>query len=270
MKQKVANQVRVTDDYDRFTVTKENRGIVSGHVRKLARSMNDYGWIDSFPMMVVARGDKLEIRDGQNRFRAAQHLGIPVKYVLTENGQSAIPIAELNKYQKTWTVMDHCKSYANEGDKDYQALLKFMTEENINLIAAVCLLSQGSPNTTTLKNGNFKVRDLEWARKSASHLRHLCKVMPWSPNTANFVRVFVKACLVQSFNPGTFAKKVEQSPEKVVNMATEAGISAMMEEVYNYRNRQPIPLAYEISRVAFANHGGTAAREKAREKAAAK
>lgn len=270
MKPRIANQVRVTDDYNRFTVTKENRGIVQGHVRKLARSMNEYGWIDSFPMMVVERGDKLEIRDGQNRFRAAQQLGIPVKYVLTENGQSAIPIAELNKYQKTWTIMDHCKSYANECDKDYQALLTFMAEENINLIAAVCLLSQGSPNTDTLKNGNFKVRDLEWARKVAAHLRHLCKVMPWSPNTANYVRVFVKACRVDAFDAGLFARKVEQNPEKVVNMATESGIAAMMEEVYNYRNRQPIPLAYEISRVSQANHKGTAAREKAREKAAAK
>jgi hypothetical protein len=270
MKLKVANQVRVTGDYDRFTVTKENRGIVQGHVRKLARSMNEYGWIDSFPMMVVARGDKLEIRDGQNRFRAAQQLGIPVKYVLTENGQSAIPIAELNKYQKTWTVMDHCKSYANEGDKDYQTLINFMAEESMSMTAAVCLLSQGSPNNETLKNGNFKVKDLEWARQSAAHLRHLCKVMPWSPNTAPFVRVFTKACRVASFDPATFGKKVEQNPEKVANMATEQGIAAMMEEVYNYRNRQPIPLAYEISRVAAENSKGSAARDKARDKAAAK
>lgn len=231
--------------------------------------MQKHGWIDAFPMMVVSRNGKLEIRDGQNRFHAAQLIGAPVKYVVTVNGQSDIPIAELNKHQKTWTTMDHCKSYANEGDRDYQILLKFMAEEKLALTPAAILLSQGPGSAATLKSGNYKVVDLEWARWTAARLRHLKKVMPWSPFNTNFVRVFVKACRITEFDPELLARKIEQNPDKCVQMATETGLAAMLETIYNFRNRNPIALAHLIGRVSAENRCMTASKKKSHENAAA-
>jgi len=271
---KKSSDVIVTDNYDQFSITKENRGLIPSSVRSLVHSMKRYGWIDAFPMMVIPREDTLEIRDGQNRFAAAKEIRIPVKYVVHQNGQGEIPIAELNKYQKTWTALDYCKSYANQGDPDYQTVVMFMAEEELPLTPSLALLSQISVSLITVRNGNFSVVDVAWAREMASHLRQLRKAMAWSPLKANFVRVFVKACLVKGFSPSKLVKKMTANPDKCIDMATEAGLAKMVEDVYNHRNRRPIPLAYEIGRLnnqcRTKNRKLTPGRVKAMERAASR
>ena len=269
MDNKIVNQVMVTSDYSKFSVTPENRGVVQSHVGNLARSMAKHGWIDGFPMIVSRIRGKLQIRDGQNRFWAAQRLGIPVKYLICEKGQDKIPIAELNGDHKNWTTADFCKSYANQGDRDYEILINFVNDEGVGFTAATCLLSQGAPAPRTIKNGNFKVVDVRWAKRNAAHLRRLKKVMPWRQGV-HFVRVFVKACKVPSFDPERLIKQIEKHPEKCVQMATEVGLAGMFEDLYNFRSRNPIPLAYEIRQVSIAHRADQIAQVKARQRATVK
>src|SRR6056297_915954 len=82
----VTEMIKTTTDYSLFSMMDQNRDVDMDNrkVKNLAKSMQQYGWLNAFPAMVRTSGKKLIIIDGQHRISVAREYGIPVKYVIEE------------------------------------------------------------------------------------------------------------------------------------------------------------------------------------------
>lgn len=269
MKDRMTSKVVESDNYTQFKVTKENRGVDPAHVRKLAISMKKHGWWDGFPMVVCsASGGGYIIRDGQNRFRAAQSLKIPVKYIVDERSAN-VSLTELNSEHRNWKMFDYVVSHAHSGDKDFIAALDFIRETKTPVCVALSLLAKTGIAMTSLKSGNFAVVDADWARERVQELMQMKAHLDFNALALNFVRAYIKVAQIDGFNCDTFVHKVRTHPHLIPAQPNEAGFIDAMERCYNYRNQVPLPIKFEAAAIAKAGSVNSASKIKARQKKAA-
>lgn len=263
MKDKMSNKVIETSDYGKFKVTVENRGVDSPHVRKLAISMKRHGWWDGFPMVVCsAPGGKFIIRDGQNRFRAAQSLNIPVKYIVDE-ASASIPLSELNGEHRNWKMLDYITSHAHSGDKDYTIALNFIRAHKAPVSVACSLLNKSGVNCKSIINGTFVVLDVDWAEARLRELNEMKPFLEFGAMAVNFVRSYIKASQVQNFNHSAFLDRVKKYSHMLPTQPNEESYVEAIERVYNYRNQTPLPIKFEAMEITRARRGVSPARAKA-------
>jgi hypothetical protein len=104
-----------------------NREIYDAHIGKFEGLLIDYGFMDS--LKVVPADDNYLIVEGQHRFEAGQRLGMTEFpcYVIDwiegcDEDEIQSTIISLNANNKTWTIYDFVKSFADKGDEDYKIL----------------------------------------------------------------------------------------------------------------------------------------------------
>lgn len=271
MKDKMTSKVIESENYSQFKVSKENRGVDPTHVRKLAISMKKHGWWDGFPMVVcTAPGGGFIIRDGQNRFRAAQSIKIPVKFIVDE-ASANIPLAEINDGRRNWKMMDYIISHAHSGDQDFQAALDFIRETGAPVSAACSLLAKTGISMRSLKSGNFAVVDVEWAKERFAELKSMKAHLDFAPLAIIFTRCYIKAAQVDGFNPDTFIHRVKNYPHLLPTPANDEICMESIERCYNHRNSAPLPIKFMASstvKAARSRAANSPASKKARRKAA--
>ena len=74
-------QIRMTDQYDRFTLLDFNRDISTSNMRKLMQLTAKKFQMHKFPILVTK---DFEIIDGQHRFEACRQLGCPIYYIIDD------------------------------------------------------------------------------------------------------------------------------------------------------------------------------------------
>lgn len=158
-------EVYETRDYDKFKRLQGNREI--SHAKKIIKSIQKVGYILN-PIIV---NEKWEIIDGQNRFEALKTLNMPIHYYVVEGTDRETAIS-LNLGQENWKPMDYIKSYADDGKKSYQLLLKFINEYNIGVQEAYGLLknqiTSGGVRTQMVSNGDFVTTEKEYNQAKAN------------------------------------------------------------------------------------------------------
>ena len=126
---KEAYKVYETTDYSIFKRLKGNRDIPEFRISKIVESIQTIGWIHN-PIIV---NEKMEVIDGQGRLTALQRLDMPVEYIVAE-GAGNKECIYMNMNMVNWKLPDFIKSYAEQGNVNYQRLLKLMeTYANGNL-----------------------------------------------------------------------------------------------------------------------------------------
>lgn len=249
MSDRISNKVYKTTSYDKFQAFKGNRGIAPIHVRNLAKSMKDHGWLDSMPMTCIKNGNgKLHILDGHNRFYAAKSIGGEVKYTLVDEKLGETEIYALNRTQKRWTSADFVKSYARMGNKEYERLQDFMERHKCGVATAAPLLT-GTPAISTgiIESGNFKVNDEQRAEKLMVLLGQLRTALKMTIKI-NFLRVFLKATSFDDIDPSRLVDQMIKYPNLVLDFHREDDIATMLENVYNYHKgeKNKVPLAFMV------------------------
>lgn len=164
--------VFVTKNYGQFSKLKGNRPTAASRVNKIIRSIQNVGYITN-PIIV---NEKFEIIDGQGRLEAMKKLNLPVEYIV-EKGAGINECVAMNINQTNWTTLDYVKSYAEQGNKDYQVLMKFYEDYKPFVIMDALIVILGKrkniDNTTgkLAKNGTFKIKEsLDEARRIADYL----------------------------------------------------------------------------------------------------
>ena len=78
--------IKTTSDYSQFKLMEQNRDVSLDNrkAKNLAKSMQQHGWLNAFPLMAKKRGNSLVVIDGQHRLSVAIEYGIPVKYVIED------------------------------------------------------------------------------------------------------------------------------------------------------------------------------------------
>ena len=230
-------------DYSKFNKDLGNRVVRNNP--KLRASMEKYGWLDAFPMLVVLRDSRMVIKDGQHRFDTAQELCIPVKYVVMD--EDGIAASEIS-VGLSWSVSDFVKSYAQRGNKEYQRLQSFKDETGLSLNVCATILAGYTGQSSVgqiVKGGQFKVRAEEQARKIVSVINAAKPIVRWAGHNY-FVAAISQALVHAKIDPAVMCHKIRSHPGKLLLQPTMADFIEMIEALYNYRNQQPIAIRHLV------------------------
>lgn len=121
MENKEAYKVYTTKDYSIFKRLIGNRDIPESRISKIVESIQTIGWVHN-PIIV---NEKMEVIDGQGRLTALQRLEMPVEYIIAE-GAGNKECIYMNMNMVNWKLPDFIKSYAEQGNANYQRLLALM------------------------------------------------------------------------------------------------------------------------------------------------
>ena len=128
-----AYSVYVTTDYSKFKRLIGNRDIPEARISKIVESIQSIGWIHN-PIIV---NEKMEVIDGQGRLTALQRLKMPVEYIVAP-GAGNKECVYMNMNMVNWKLPDFVKSYAEQGNENYQRLVDLMEKYangNLNIIS---------------------------------------------------------------------------------------------------------------------------------------
>lgn len=231
-----------TSDYSKFKTLKQNRAVNAAHVARLVASIEKNPHIlDAQPILV---NENMEIIDGQHRFEACKHLGIPVPYVQVA-GLDVADAREMNAIQKNWTAMDYAWSHASTGNVHYKALLKYRSEHprlSLSVVRAICSSGQGSLGgdesvSQSFRNGNFTVnRDVEEVEWILSQIDVISEIVNYEmPMSTGLVTAVCKAIdTIDEFDMEQLLKNLRKNPQMMHRTSTVRDGLRMIEEIFNH------------------------------------
>lgn len=238
--------IKITSDYSQFSMMDQNRDVDMDNrrVKNLAKSMQQHGWLDAFPMMVKKIGGRFIVIDGQHRLAVAREYGIPVKYVI-ENKD--IDVAQLNDTSHSWTVDDFVKRYAKEGLSDYVALMAFSDHYGIPVNMSSGLLNNTSSPGNVLhrvKKGTFKITSRPMATAVAECYQRLCGVSNVFKKM-NSLKVLFACFQISYFEPERLVRGAEKRSSEIKSITKIDLFFDMFEDVYNYGKKDKRPLKFD-------------------------
>lgn len=245
-------KVQTTYHYDKFIFDEHNRSITKN--QKLMHSLKVHGWIPAYPMHVVDNGNgKLRIIDGQHRFEYAKTLKLPVTYVVCEREE--VSVAAINNAQKPWNSKDYLSSFMRQGLPDYEELGKFVERTGIRLTQATSMLSGESAgsanNQCSMKDGSLKItkEGRAHAELVASVIVEIGGIIKWARDSY-FVAAVSKCVRVPQFKPAQFVDRVKNNQSMMIRQATMEQYVQLIEQIYNHRSRDPIPVKFYADELA--------------------
>ena len=148
--------VYVSKDYSIFKRLIGNRDIPESRISKIVESIQTIGWVHN-PIIV---NEKMEVIDGQGRLTALQRLKMPIEYIIAE-GAGNKECIYMNMNMVNWKLPDFIKSYAEQGNENYQRLLSLMqryANGNLDIIStAVYRLSKSKHRD--IKQGTLQLTE---------------------------------------------------------------------------------------------------------------
>lgn len=235
-------KLQVTRNYRMFKRSDANRQTNVRKHRKLKESMKRYGFLPCYP--IVCRRDQhgnLVVKDGQHRLVLAEMLDIAVYWMEIEVD---FDVAVINCTSKGWLLRDYAETHAQNGKYAYTFGLQFAKEHSLPIGTAFALLagvnsfSQVSDDFT---EGNFQVKERKWAEAVAAVYTPVVKMAKACKN-ARFVEACMAATRVEGFDPKRFLSGCEKKREELVSYTTRDLYLAMMERLYNFGRKTPVPL----------------------------
>lgn len=233
-----AKKILTTTNYDLFERSEDNRDTNLSGRKKLIASMEKYGFLSAFPVVVRrGKGGRLVVVDGQHRLAVARHLGLPVAYVEED---TEFVTAEVNETMKTWGLIDYVQTWAGKGNQDMIEAQRFAAEHGIS-IGKACSILAGTVSTSNveaaIKGGTFRVKDREWAAVVATIYVAISRLSRDLSKTR-----FLEACMavtrVKGFDAERLIAGAKRCREKLAGYSTRDANLDMLEEVYNFGRKQ--------------------------------
>ncbi len=247
-------KVRKSHNYKMFETLPFNRPVKKklGY-KKLLESMKAFGFLPIFPVWVVPNGpNKLLVKSGHHRLKAAEELGLPVYYMVWENKGT---IYEFEHATTRWALEDYIDSM-EKGNLDYESLKKFHEKTGIPISTCIQLLagdkilnSHGGSVVEAAKTGDFKVGDMTLADKVGDLVVYVGSL---DIKDARFARTRIMstaltaALQVEAFDVARFKAKVKNHPHLFKAQASRIDCLRMMEDIYNVAQikKTQIPLTF--------------------------
>lgn len=127
IKQLIDTEIRLTYDMSVFRKYCHQRDTTDAGVKKIINSVVENGWV--IPVIYV--NSNMGILIGQHSVLAAEILGAPVYYVISEN----LTPEELVALETStrWNDLNALKAYADNGNKNANNILRHFTDVNFSL-----------------------------------------------------------------------------------------------------------------------------------------
>ena len=156
---KVIGEIYETYDYDNFYCLPDNRDVLSTRLNKLIASISERYVLN--PILV---NGKMQIIDGQGRYEARKHLGLPIHFIMDKTATSD-DCRRMNKYNTKWTSLDFAKSHAKAKKKAYQLLLNACERTKLSIGKVLRLANHGSGSDDRVKMSAFERGDLKFTEE---------------------------------------------------------------------------------------------------------
>lgn len=248
----VIPKIQFTTNMGLFKISEVNRDFTTPRskrrILRIAQSMKEVGFLPTQAITISPTG---HVVDGQHRLQAAISLGIGVYYMVDttiKNSTASIFQAAVrqNESQESWSKNDYIKGYVARGNKNYSTLKEFMGEFPMYSMTECMMFLQNSGtrhcSKVTFSQGLFQVEDLEKARQWASDILQLEPYFK-DYNSSVFVRTLLTIMEKEpDFSWENFIHKVKLRPGMIFRCGDKKSYSTMIEDLYNYRNREKLNL----------------------------
>ncbi len=234
-----SNQVQTTSNYSLFTSLDGNRNVNKLHVKRLKESMQK-----KYLFTVIIVNEKYQIIDGQHRFNACKELQLPIRYIII-NGYGLLEVQMLNANSKNWTADDYVNGYCDLGYKDYLTYRDFKNKYGLGHNETQLLLGgkhvKGMGECFNL--GTFKITQYS---KACEYARHILSMKEFYTGwkRRSFVYAIIRLLSNQNFDIDYFINKLKAQPNALSDCTTVTNYIILIEEIYNYRNRNKVNLRY--------------------------
>ena len=168
-----AYKVYTTKDYSIFKRLVGNRDIPETRISKIVESIQTIGWVRN-PIIV---NENMEVIDGQGRLTALQRLKMPVEYIIAE-GAGNKECIYMNMNMVNWKLPDFIKSYAEQGNENYQRLLSLMEKYaggNLDIISTAVYRVSKSKHRD-IKQGTLQLTE-EQAKAAVPRLEFIKPIL---------------------------------------------------------------------------------------------
>ena len=232
-------QIHQTKHYNLFTKLEGNRNINKLHIKRLKNSIQKK---HLFTVLIV--NEHFNIIDGQHRFEALKELGLPIHYIIIK-GYGLKEVQILNANSKNWSADDYLVGYCDLGKKDYIIYKDFKNKYGFGhnecqlLLAGRHIKGSGCEFNT----GTFKVINFSKAVKFADQIVSL-KDFYNGYKRRSFVYAIITLLNNDNFDINCFNNKLKNQPNALTDCTSVKNYIILIEEIYNYRNRNKVSLRY--------------------------
>jgi len=240
-------------NYEMFELCEFNRDVKK--TAKLELSMLKHGWLGPYPMHVMQISqNRYAIKGGHHRFQVARYLGIPVKYVVSND---TLDIHEAEGATVPWTLQHYQDSFVRCKKPAYIAVGEYHDRTGIPLGLCVSMLAGDSANSAgnqgpKFKAGKYKLGDQTHANLVGDLVLY-CKLLgvEWAA-VSNFVRALSKIVWVKKISIPTLRHKLKSNFAYIKKQHSVSAYIDMLEAVYNSRNKNKLPLTFLADEAARA------------------
>jgi len=213
----------------------------SKRFKNLLASMQEHGFIHAYPLHCVTNGTgKLKLKGGHHRLRAAQKLGIAVKYVIANDD------ASINELERSgpgkWSTYDFFISFCKQGIPSYLEIKEYMDRTGISLSDAASMFygnAAGSGNFhaySRFQEGLFKIKNREHPRIVEDIVIYLHSIgLKWA-NQTNMVKAISRIVQLPQFDVDRFKQKASSHKSLLEKQKNLQAYLQMIEHVYNYKS----------------------------------
>lgn len=227
-------------DYGKFRFVEANRDLNEHHVKEIMKEIQNNDLRDESPVKV---NEKFELMEGQHTFVGCERLELPIKYIFSR--MTIDDIGRYNGSQKPWTSVQVLNHYCVRKFENYLILNEFYKKYKYPISTLLVLLS--GEHTKQLykdfKFGKFEVR--QSVAQVQSILDKICEFKHFNDKVfrhKTFVLTYIDCLTHPDFDHDKLVHKVSIVTEKFVKCDTQVDYLRMIEDVYNYRNQEPIRL----------------------------
>lgn len=258
-----------TSDYTKFKLLPGNRSIHPFHVSRLAKSMEEDGFLPC-PILV---NESFEILDGQHRWSAAKQTGVPLLYIIAgpvDDVSAREVVHDINQNQQNWTLAQfeesYCKlaesgEYGNQYD-DYLRFREFRKKWGLPYSKCTNLLGRrgigaGKINlnakangsfdgetryrdcpTTLFRNGKYEIRNMEYATKVMEAYYLLEDILPSQIfHSSIMIDCYILLMRNPLFDPEIFKNRLlnfQKRSQEFMLYKHRGDMLRQFEDIYNY------------------------------------
>lgn len=243
-KQKSDIEVYETTDYELFGLYEENRKVSRAHVLKLKLAIQKKNLLNLYPIVVSADG---KVLDGQHRLAAATELGVPIYYIVSENGANISDMAITNSTTKKWVRRDYLHHWVSQGKEHYRVLNDFWKKYDWMSLSVACAICIGEPANKTLpkeariafENGEYLVTDMRFATMFAAAIKDFLVHFEYAKERP-FMAAMSKLLRHPKYKQDIMKKRLEAYPGFFVRCPDGERYIELLTRLYNYHSRSKV------------------------------
>lgn len=233
--------LRKTTDYAIFNELDGNRDIDNANVKSLITSMEEKYYIN--PILV---NERMEIVDGQHRFRACKELRLPIYYIIQE-GLELEDVKRLNTIGKNWKPKDYLESNKREtniNNENYKLMESVMKEFNITIENFLLLVNKIRPESkiSDIRN-DFKLGTLIINEEEQIIIKdYLSTLEDFNPfknyHNVHFFKAFFKMYTTEGYDHKVMKVKLEKYGDMLTSRFGESDYCEELVDLYNKNTKK--------------------------------